>query len=166
MIKPVLLCNNKRLEELNNKIYKRNITYAPIPVHESFRSVPTRQVHMPILDYKKSNTERLMKKEFNVNTMYTPADSLHTQSYRNNIDTETLLRGTMLPLQKCDKKEFVPNSRSDLYNSDYLTQQTNNTEMTSKLLFKNEVFDDFNPNKCNLGYKLFNNHTRIQLRDL
>ena len=72
----------------------------------------------------------------------------------------------MLPLQKCDKKEFVPNSRSDLYNSDYLTEQTNNTEMTSKLLFKNEVFDDFNPNKCNLGYKLFNNHTRIQLRDL
>ena len=50
--------------------------------------------------------------------------------------------------------------------TDYLTEQTNNTEMTSKLLFKDEKFDDFNPNKCNLGYKLFNNHTRIQLRDL
>ena len=163
---PILLCNRRRLEELNERIYKRNLTSSSMPMHESFRSAPTRQTHMPILDHKKPNTERLLNNNFDINTMYTPADSLPTQSYRNNVDVETKLRGAVTPMQKCDKAVFVPNSNSDLYNSDYLTNQDKNDPPSSSLLFKNERFDNFNPNTCNLGFQLFNNHTRNQLRDL
>ena len=38
--------------------------------------------------------------------------------------------------------------------------------MKNNLLFQKQNFSPFNPNRCNLGYKLFNNHTRIQTKDL
>ena len=38
--------------------------------------------------------------------------------------------------------------------------------MTNNLLFKQEQFNAFNPNECNLGYKLFNNHTRVQTKNI
>ena len=38
--------------------------------------------------------------------------------------------------------------------------------MKNNLLFQQTNFSAFNPNRCNLGYKLFNNHTRVQTLDL
>ena len=99
MINPVLLCNQKRVEELNNKIYNRNLTNAKIEMHESFRSVPTRQVHFPILDCNKPNNVNRLDNQYNVKTMFTPASNVPTQSYRDNIDIETKLRGTIFPIQ-------------------------------------------------------------------
>ena len=166
MINQVLLCNQKRVEELNNKIYKRNLTSAKIDMHESFRSVPTRQVHFPILDCNKPNKVKKLDNEYNVNTMFTPATHLPTQSYRDNIDVETKLRGAIFPLQKCDKANFIPSSSSDLYSNNHLPQKSILLNNPHQMLFHSETFDKFNPNKCNLGYKLFNNNTRVQLRDL
>ena len=37
--------------------------------------------------------------------------------------------------------------------------------MTNELLFKEENFNSFNPNKCNLGHKIFNNHIRQQTKN-
>ena len=166
MINTVLLCNQKRVEELNNKIYKRNLTNSKIEMHESFRSVPTRQVHFPILDCNKPNNVNRLDYQYNVNTMFTPATSLPTQSYRDNIDIETKLRGTIFPIQNCDRANFIPSSSSDLYNNNHLPQRSMLSNNPHGMLFHTEKFDKFNPNKCNLGYKLFNNNTRVQLRDL
>ena len=42
--------NDNRSKELDDRLYKRNITSAPIKMGYSIRSVPTKYVHMPILD--------------------------------------------------------------------------------------------------------------------
>ena len=41
-------------------------------------------------------------------------------------------------------------------------------EQSHDLLFKNEKFDNFNPNcfKDDVGYNMFNNSTRTQIKDL
>ena len=38
--------------------------------------------------------------------------------------------------------------------------------MTNNLLFKKAQFNAFNPNQCNLGYKVFNNHIRVQTKNI
>ena len=38
--------------------------------------------------------------------------------------------------------------------------------MTNKLLFKQERFSPFNPNVGNLGGDLFNNNTRVQIKNM
>ena len=167
MINQVLLCNQKRLDELNNRLYQRNVTSASVEKHESFRSVPTRQVHFPILDCEKPNKVARLNNKFNINTMFTPASNVPTQSYRDNIDIETKLRGSFTPLQNCDKAVYIPSSNSDLYSYTHLVDHTtNNFKNPHERLFDKNTFDNFNPNTCNLGFKLFNNHTRVQLRDL
>ena len=38
--------------------------------------------------------------------------------------------------------------------------------MTNELLFKQEEFAPFNPNMCDTGRDVFNNNTRVQIRNL
>ena len=42
----------------------------------------------------------------------------------------------------------------------------NNLYNPHKNLFKNENFQPFNPNINNLGYQLFYNNTRIQMKEV
>ena len=166
MTNKVLLCNQERVDELNNKIYQRNLTNASVEMHESFRSVPTRQVLFPILDCNKPVTVARLDKKFDINTMYTPSNYVPTQSYRDNIDIETKLRGTIFPIQKCDQAKFIPDSKSDLYNNNHIEPRRINNNTPHALLFKEQRFNNFNPNMCKLGHELFHNSTRVQLRDL
>jgi hypothetical protein len=53
-----------------------------------------------------------------------------------------------------------------MYNNRYLTHTNKPVYMTNQLLFNEERFNSFNPNMCNTGYKLFNNYTRVQIRNL
>ena len=56
-------------------------------------------------------------------------------------------------------------SNSDLYMPGHLIN-SKPQKMTNTGLFKNEQFNSFNPNKCNLGHKLFNNHIRQQMKNV
>ena len=43
---------------------------------------------------------------------------------------------------------------------------TTNTNLNNELLFKKQHFSDFNPNLSNnIGHELFNNSTRVQLKN-
>ena len=53
-----------------------------------------------------------------------------------------------------------------MYNANYLIPSSKPVTMTNKLLFKKEEFNPFNPNECNLGFKLFDNHTRQQTKNI
>ena len=49
----------------------------------------------------------------------------------------------------------------------YLTQNHPPVNMGSHgLLFKEEQFNSFNPNTCNLGHMVFNNDMRQQIRNV
>ena len=81
--------------------------------------------------------------------------------YQANVDTETLLRNTINPLQSSAQSKFIPDSNGDLYNNSYLPYNRRN-----KLFFKRENFNMFNPNTHNIGKKMFYNHTKTQIRNL
>ena len=53
-----------------------------------------------------------------------------------------------------------------MFHNQYLTQTKKKHIIKNNLLFQQTNFSAFNPNRCNLGYKLFNNHTRVQTLDL
>lgn len=159
--------NDNRSKELDDRLYKRNITSAPIKMGYSIRSVPTKYVHMPILDCHLPPKEHCGNTQtYNTSTMFTPASSLPFEGYQSNIDVETRLRGTVFPMQSCPQAKYIPSSSSDLYDNSYLTKNNNNIKMTNSLLFKNEQFYPFNPNSLNIGTDTFNNNTRVQVKNL
>ena len=46
------------------------------------------------------------------------------------------------------------------------TDRSRHISMTNNLLFKEERYNSFNPNTCNLGHKIFHNHIRQQTKNL
>ena len=98
--------------------------------------------------------------------MFTPSNSLPFNGFQANVDVETRLHNTIFPLQACPQAKYFPGTSSDMYNNKYLTHTNKPVHMTNQLLFNQERFNSFNPNMCNTGYKLFNNNTRVQIRNL
>ena len=86
-------------------------------------------------------------------------------AFSRNVDIESSLHNSFHPLQKCVQGKYIPGSKSDMYDSRYLIPTTNKVKMTNNLLFNKESFNSFNPNKCNLGHKIFNNHIRQQTKN-
>ena len=56
VVNGVFYCNQKRTQELSDRMYSRNLSSAPVKMQYSIRSVPTRYVQMPILDCHKPAT--------------------------------------------------------------------------------------------------------------
>lgn len=167
VVKGVYLCNQNRLDELNNRLYERNLTNAPIKMQYNIRSVPTRYVHMPTIDqHQKTSVPCEPKPIYNTNIMFTPSSSLPFNGYQENIDVETRLHNTITPLQSCPQSKFIPASTSDLYNSQYLVKKDKRDYITNQLLFHNQTFAPFNPNTCDIGHNFFHNSTRTQIRSL
>ena len=83
-----------------------------------------------------------------------------------NIDVESALHNSFAPLQHCAQSKFISGSGSDLYNTQYLTRNAKRVPMTNSRLFQKHNFSPFNPNTCNLGHKIFNNHIRIQTKNI
>jgi len=167
VVNGVYFCNNKRLDEINERLYSRNLTNAPIKMEYSIRSVPTRYVLMPTVDqHQPSCVPCLQKPIYNTQTMFTPATSLPFNGFQENVDVETRLHNTIAPLQAAPQSKFIPDSRSDLFNNSYLVEQDKQQVMTNQGLFQQEQFAPFDPNTCNIGHKLFNNFTRYQVRSL
>ena len=137
VVQGTYICNQNRTQELNDRLYKRNITSDPIKMQYSVRSVPTRYVHMPMLDTRKQTQQGCgIQNIYNTDKMFTPASSLPFNGYQENVDIETQLRGSVFPLQACAQASYVPDSNSDLYESNYLTETSNKIQMSNELLFK------------------------------
>ena len=167
VVNGVYYCQQQRTQELSDRMYARNLTTAPIKMQYSIRSVPTRYVEMPILDCHQPATVPCQQKPiYNTETMFTPSNTLPFNGYQANVDVETRLHNTIFPLQACPQAKYFPNTSSDMFNSRYLTATNKPVNMTNQLLFKKENFAPFNPNMCGTGYKLFNNNTRVQIRNL
>ena len=119
---------------------------------------------MQVLDqYKKTTVPLNQYKSYNTKTVFNPGNATAPwNGFSNNINTESSLRNQFFALQKCEQSEFVPKSTSDLFQTkvDYKPQK-----QTHPLLFDKPDLAPFNPNVQNLGYNLFNNHTRVQLKD-
>lgn len=157
-------CNDDRVQTLNKRIASRNIPSNPLPPQFSMRPVMTKYSKMPILDQRANpNVPINNYQSFNVNTTFNPGNAQAPWcGYSSNVHIESLLRNQFFGLQSCDQAQYVPSSKSDLYN--------NNVESTPIKqpfpdLFKQTCFDSFNPNHLSLGKNIFHNSTRNDLKN-
>ena len=167
VIKGVQYCNQERLNEINNRISSRNVPSDPLQMNFDPRSVTTRRTVFPALDcHSPSQTPILIHKQYNTATQFNPGSSAPFSGYATRIDEESRVQNMFMPLQKWSAQtQFIPSSKSDLYNEPNVVS-TNPVIQSHPMLFEEEQFAPFNPNPCNMGHDLLNNHTRQQVKNL
>lgn len=164
VVKGVYYCQDDRVEELNRRAYGRNIPSQKMQANFDSRPVKTRQVLFPMVDCHQPSSVPIQKLPYNQEAQFNPGDSAPFYGYATKIDDDSKLRRQFSPLQKgCGQSEYIPDSKSDMYNT-YITRQEN--KQTHPLLFRRENFMPFNPNPENLGHNLFNNHSRYQTKNV
>lgn len=162
------VCNIERNLELDNRIYQRNIPSAPLQPSFSMRPVPTKYELMGIFDRRAPTSVPIQPvPSYNVSAVFNPGTSQAPWAgFANNVNTESLLRNQFFAIQNCEQSQYIPSSTSDLYHLDSVPMSSNNLPNKFRHLQREEKFEPFNPNPCNLGSGLFMNHTRQQLKDL
>ena len=159
------ICNNGILDEMNNKIYQRNIPSQALKPQYSSRPVSTKYSLMPILDQRPQATENLHQyKNFQVSSTFNPGTAQAPwDGYVSNVNVESQLRNQFFALQAADQGKYIPSSNSDLYK---VTVTSKKVPQNHPLLFEQQEFQPFNPNTCNLAKNIFNNSTRTQLKEI
>lgn len=158
--------NDGRVDEINNRIYDRNIPSQQLQMSFDPRSVETRYVRFPGLDCRRPSDVNIKQEPNYVQqTQFNPGTSAPYSGYATAVDNESVLQNMFMPHQKwTTQTQFIPSSGSDLYNENVKTSQP--IQMTNELLFSEEKFAPFNPNPNDLGRKMFFNHTRQQVMNL
>ena len=163
----VYYCQINRNTELSNRISERNIPSHQMGQSYFGRPVDTYATLFPMLDcHLPSSVSHGNFPVYNQQKIFNPGQSAPFNGFAKNVDVETVLRNTIHPLQKAPQSKYIPDTKSDMFHNQYLTQTEKKHIMKNNLLFQQTNFAAFNPNRCNLGYKLFNNHTRVQTLDL
>jgi hypothetical protein len=161
-------CPSQILDDTNQKIYNRNIPSHPLQPYLNVRPVMTKYSYLPIVDPRREiNTAFIDLPTYNTTTTFNPGNRVSPWSgFSSNVNTESELRNQIYAIQKCSQSVYVPNSNSDLYQYKFSNPAVEMGERN--LLFKEESFEHFNPNPDEkiLGVNLFNNNTRVQLKDI
>tara|TARA_Y100000389_G_scaffold176497_1_gene188054 strand:+ start:3161 stop:3664 length:504 start_codon:yes stop_codon:yes gene_type:complete len=153
---------------IGNNIYERVVPSQEMQMNFGFRPIMSKYATMPILDNNIQSDVNINKEPiYNSETVFYPGTSKpHFNGFASNIDNESTLRNQFFALQRGDKHLYVPNSNSDLYENN-LDIKNHNLNLDNLILFKKEHFQDFNPNISNkIGYNIFNNSTRVQLKNI
>ena len=148
--------------------YQRNVPSQPLQPYLDARPVQTKYTILPIVDSIRPIEAPLTQQAtYNPHTIFNPGNAHGPWSgYSSNVNHESELRNQIFALQACSKAEYVPSSKSSLYQVKW--QNTNKVEQPFPNLFKTEKFcpTNPNPNPKQVGYALFNNATRQQVKDL
>ena len=163
--KSVAYCQQERTEELSSRMRDRNIPSAPLQPQLGARPVMTKYATMPILDQRKEATVPIVHYPvYNPEHVFNPGSAVAPWSgYATAVNVESTLRNQFFALQKCEQSEYVPSSKSDLYNVRIDSRQI---PQTHPLLFKTEKFDPINPDCFNLANRVFNNSTRTEIKNV
>ena len=154
--------------QTNARINERNLPSHILQPYIDVRAVQTKYSYFPVVDPRKPNRVPLISQPaYNVSSVFNPGNTQSPWSgYSPN--TESVLRNQVFALQKCSQSEYVPSSSSDLYKIPPLSKQEGGDgSMAHSLLFHRDYFapSDPNPNNKIVGIGLFNNNTRVQLRE-
>lgn len=148
--------------------YARNIPSVPLQPYLDARPVQTKYSILPIIDARKQiETPLIQQPTFTPESSFNPGNDFGPWSgYASNVNLESDLRNQIFAIQDCSQAAYVPSSKSNLY--DVKWQNTNKPAQPFPNLFKNEQFSPYNPNPNpdKVGFGLFNNATRQQVRDL
>ena len=158
-------CNMERTSELNTRISERMYTTNTLPAMYDVRPVSTKIDFMSVIDRQPvSNVPVQIKPVFNTEESFFPGTQKGPWSgMASNVNLESELRNQTVALQNNPMATYIPSSNSDLY----VNEPVGRIEIqTHPLLFDTTVEVAHNPNKLNLGNKMFYNNTRTELKNI
>lgn len=161
---------NERVDELNDRITSRNTPDYMLPPNFDPRPTQTRFTMFPALNTRRPNSVSIESNyDYAAETNFTPPVGGRgpVSGFLNRVETESNLRNQFFALQRgADQGVYIPSSKSDLYR---VTVPRVPGEQTHPLLFERTQFDSrLHPNIINapaIGKDIFNNYTRVQLRN-
>jgi hypothetical protein len=156
---------------MNEKLYNRNVPSEPLQPYLDVRPTGVRFSVFPIINLRpKANVPIRNLPVFNQGQNFNPGNTNGPWSgYASNVNTESILKNQIYALQCNSKAVYVPSSKSDLYNNYNVPHEPEFQNPENQIfpkLFHQETFNEFNPNNHDLGYEIFNNSTRTQLKNL
>jgi len=169
--------------QINKELFNRNIPSENIQLMCDFRPKTSKYTYMPIIENcnKKNEKENAhIYKTFHLENIFFPGNRTPPYSgFAQNINTETQLRNQIYAIQNCEKTYYIPSTKSDLYTLNNYKYSTFNEQKYKEFMndkdyyFKSDLFNNYyfsnfspNPNSNKIGYCLFNNHTRQQIKDI
>lgn len=164
----VRLQNFEKLDRMNINLYTRNIPSNDIQPNFDPRPVSTKYSTLPLIDHRKeSNIPIINEGIYNSEEIFYPGTRKPNYSgFATNVDRESTLRNQFFALQAADQAKYIPSSTSDLYMNP-INFETVPLDLEETMLFRESEFADFNPNpSVIIGNRLFNNATRVQLKNL
>ena len=151
--------------QINDELYQRNLPSSPPQMTFSPRAVQTRFVMMPLVDCRrKSGVPIVKRRPYDHKETYLPTREAPYSGYAKAIDIETILHNTIFPIQKASQSKFIPSSQSDLYQ--LYVKNGRPVRQTHPALFKEQRWNRVNRDKCGLGHKFFDNHTKYQVKGM
>jgi hypothetical protein len=162
--------SSQKFETMNLRAYSRNIPSQPLQPYLDARPVLTKYSIMPVVDPRATiHTPLKQEATYNPEKIFYPGnDSAPWSGYASNINKESELRNQIYALQSCPQAFYIPSSKSSLYNVSWSNKIDNGKQLFPGL-FSEEPVNTYNSGlkqNENIGYSLFNNSTRQQLKDL
>lgn len=162
--------SSERQETAYMRTYMRNIPSQPLQPYLDSRPVMTKYSILPIVDPRKeTKTPLTQQKTFHPSSNFNPGnDSGPWSGYASSVNDESELRNQIYAHQSCPQAHYIPSSKSSLYNVAWNNNNSKNVNQPFPTLFEQSRFPPNNPNAHPdiIGYALFNNATRQQLKDV
>ena len=95
----------ERTQDLNNRIYERNLPSKNLPSNINTRPVSTKYSIMPIYDIRKeTNTPLKIHDKYMIKDTFNPGTSKAPfNGYSTNVNDESRLRNQFFAIQNCEK---------------------------------------------------------------
>jgi hypothetical protein len=157
-----------RHDIMSQRAFSRNQPSQQLQPYLSARPVLTKYSIMPIVDPRKEiHTPLIQRATYNPKQIFNPGNDFGPWSgYASNINDESELRNQVYALQRSSQAVYVPSSESSLYT---MTWKNNNVpHQPFPNLFVEEKFgpDNKNVHSDTVGFALFNNATRQQIKNV
>ena len=174
-IRGVFYCNQDRTEELNTRLFERNIPSRQFQYQFSNRPVSTKFEHFQTISQNNSfnnNNEKIIKQPiYNIETDFNPGTTAPPQGYLNNIDDESKLNRQFFADQNNYQSKWIPSTTSSLYKPDKICWEENQPYPRLFMDYNNQQnkLENNTPNKLenyNVGKNLWQNSTRQQLKNI
>lgn len=163
-----------RTEELNERIYSRNVPDTHLENWFSPTAQSTRFIKMPVLCGRGRASAVTVPQTIPVvhapyNTERDFAGMTRTapfQGFSSKIDTESSLRNQFYALQESHQAVYIPSSTSDLYNVSAVGRYEEQTHPGLFIVQDFKTSDHPNLSNSGIGVDRWFNHTRTQLRGI
>jgi hypothetical protein len=165
----VYVATGERVDELSNKMFARNMPSHDIQPMFGLRPVASKYTVMPIYDQYKPCVESIHVKPIfqpqSPEVFYPGTRNAPYNGYASKVNVESTLRNQWFALQRGSQAVYVPSSESDLYKT---TVEYKPVLLPHPYINSNstENFATHNPNTMNIAKGVFENSTRVQLKDM